>query len=136
GDVAAVGKQGGSVSGMAVNGSILVVAYGDGSIQSFNVTDGIPVPNDDLQNSNGYGGAAIIAPNRTGNMPSGVDLTQDGKFAIFGDISAVATVEVSSLATGKLGRTNVYRVGTGVDAGNIRLSPDQSLLYIANSEGG
>ena len=136
GDVPAVGLQGGSVSGMAVHGQLLVVAYGDGSIQSFNVSGGMPVPNNDLQNSNGYGGAAIIAPNTTGNMPSGVDITQDGKFAIFGDISAATTVEVSSLESGMLGRTKVYKVGNATDAGAVRLSPDQSLLYIANSESG
>jgi 6-phosphogluconolactonase (cycloisomerase 2 family) len=136
GDISATGLQGGSVSGMAVNGSILVVAYGDGSIQSFNVTGGIPVSNSDLQNSTGFGGGSIISNAVSGNMPSGVDITQDGKFAIFGDISAAAIVEVSSLATGKLAKTTVFRVGTGVDAGAIRLSPDQSLLYLANSESG
>ncbi len=136
GDIPAVGLQGGPVSGMAVNGSVLVVAYGDGSIQSFNVTGGIPVPNNDLQNSNGYGGSAIVAPKNAPSLPSGVDITQDGRFAIFGDISAVTTVEVASLASGTLGKTKVYTVGSSIDAGNIRLSPDESLLYIANSEGG
>jgi 6-phosphogluconolactonase (cycloisomerase 2 family) len=138
GDVPAIGLQGGSVSGMAVNGKILVVAYGDGSIQSFTVSAGIPVSNKDLQNSTGYTGGLLIISSTasTGNMPSGVDITQDGKFAIFGDISAAATVEVSSLAAGKLAVTTAYKVGTGVDAGAIRLSPDESLLYIANSESG
>jgi hypothetical protein len=69
-------------------------------------------------------------------MPSGVDITQDGRFAVFGDISAAATVEVSSLATGKLAPTVAYKAGTGVDAGAIRLSPDHSRLYIANNESG
>jgi len=136
GDVTAVGLQGGSPSGMAANATTLVVAYGDGSIESFNITGGVPVSNHDLQNSNGYGGAAIIAPRTTGNLPTSVDLTQDGKFAIFGDISAYTTVEVSSLASGKLGRTTVYTLGNSADAGNIRLSPDHTLLYISNSEGG
>jgi hypothetical protein len=54
GDISAVGLHGGPVSGMAVNGNILVVAYGDGSIQSFNVSSGIPVSNGDLQYSTGY----------------------------------------------------------------------------------
>jgi 6-phosphogluconolactonase (cycloisomerase 2 family) len=139
GDVPAVGLHGGSVSGMAVHGSILVVAYGDGSIQSFNVTGGIPVPNNDLQNSTGY--TALNTSWFAGpSIPSGVDITQDGRFAIFGDISATSTVEVSSLATGKLATTVSYPLtgvqGTGVDAGAIRLSPDQTLLYIANSESG
>ncbi len=138
GDVPAIGLQGGAVSGMAVNGTALVVAYGDGSIQSFNVAAGLPVSNGDLQNSTGYtGGFPLMANNFSGgNMPSGVDITQDGRFAIFGDISAAATVEVSSLAAGKLAATVAYKVGNGVDAGAIRLSPDQSLLYLANSESG
>lgn len=134
GDVSAVGLQGGSVSGMAVNASILVVAYGDGSIQSFGVSGGMPVSNNDLQNSAGFSGGGLTSP--SGNMPSGVDISRDGRFAIFGDISAAATLEVSSLASGKLAHTTAYKVGLGVDAGAIRLSPDQSLIYMANSESG
>ena len=131
GDVPAVGLQGGNLTGMAVNDNILVVAYGDGSIQSFNVTGGMPVANNDLQNSTAFNAAPT-----SGNLPSGVDITQDGRFAIFGDISSPVTVEVSSLAGGKLAPTVVYRLGPGVDAGAIRLSPDQRLLYISNSESG
>lgn len=136
GDVPAVGLQSGTVSGMAVNNSILVVAYGDGSIQSFNVAGGVPVPNNDLQNSNGYGGQAVLTPKYAPTLPASVDLTSDGRFAIFGDISSVTTIEVASLASGTLGKTKVYTVGSGIDAGNIRLSPDESMLFIANSEGG
>ncbi len=99
GDVPAIGLQGGSVSGMAVNGTMLVVAYGDGSIQSFTVTGGMPVSNNDLQNSTGY--TAPSSRYFAGvSMPSSVDITQDGRFAIFGDISATTTVEVSSLTHG------------------------------------
>ena len=138
GDVPAVGLQGGSVAGMAVNSKVLVVAYGDGSISSFNIASGLPVSNNDLQNATGYGSSVFLgSTGSTGNLPSGVDITKDGKFAIFGDISSSTMIEVSSLATGKLGKTTVYNgVGTGVSSGAIRLSPDQSLLYIANSEGG
>lgn len=137
GNVHAIGLQGGSMTGMAVNGTMLVVAYGDGSIQSFGVSDGIPVSNNDRQNSAGYTGEIASTGLRPGSLPSGVDITRDGRFAIFGDISAPAVVvEVSSLQTGKLDRTTPYNVGRGVDAGAVRLSPDESLLYIANSEGG
>jgi hypothetical protein len=136
GDVSAVGLQGGSVTGMAVNSNILVVAYGDGSIQSFNAAGGMPVSNNDLQNS-----TAFVTNNLSGartNFPSGVDITQDGHFAIFGDISPFATVEVSDLTAGKLAKTVVHQYGgiTGVDAGAVRLSPDQRLLYATNSESG
>lgn len=134
GDISATGLQGGTPAGMAVNGSIMVVAYGDGSIESFNIAGGIPVSNGDKKNSNGYGGAAIIAP--VGNLPSGVDITRDGRFAIFGDISTVTMVEIASLTSGKLSTTRAYTLGTAVSSGNVRLSPDQTMLYIANSEGG
>jgi len=130
GDVSALGLGGGSISGMAVNDKLLVVAYGDGSIQSFNVSGGMPVANNDLQNStasaNGAGGIAIF--------PTAVDLTGDGKFALFGDIAPATIIEVSRLAGNKLHRTSVYTVGVQSDAGTIRLSPDQSLLYITNNE--
>jgi len=140
GDIPATGLQGGSITGMAVTGKMLVVAYGDGSIQSFNVTGGMPASNNDLQNSTGYTALNTLGWFAGPSMPSGVDITQDGQFAIFGDISATSTVEVSSLTTGKLSTTVAYPLigveGTGVDAGAIRLSPDESLLYIANSESG
>jgi 6-phosphogluconolactonase (cycloisomerase 2 family) len=135
-DVAAVGLHGGSVVGMAVNSKVLVVTYGDGSIQSFNVSSGIPVANNDLQNSTAYSGLVSSNSLTMANLPSGVDITSDGKFAIFGDISSPAVVEVSSLAGGTLHRTTPYVVGTGVDAGTLRLSPDQKLLYLVNNEGG
>ena len=129
-DVSAIGLQGGSVSGMAVNGNILVVAYGDGSIQSFNVSTGIPVSNGDLQNSTGYKSSKSLP------APSGVDITQNGTYAIFGDVGPQMVVEVSSLASGKLATTVAYTLGDVVDAGSIRLSPDQHLLYISGSESG
>jgi hypothetical protein len=115
---------------MAVNGNILVVAYGDGSIQSFNVSNGIPVSNGDLQNSTGY------TSSKSRPAPSGVDITQNGQYAIFGDVGPQTQVEVSSLASGKLAKTVVYTLASFVDAGSIRLSPDQHLLYIALSESG
>lgn len=136
GDVPAIGLQGGAVTGMAVNGRMLVVAYGDGSIQSFDVSGGMPVSNNDLQNSTAYLGATS-AKLRAGSLPSGVDISRDGRFAIFGDISAPAVVvEVANLRSGRLDKTIPYNVGRGVDAGSVRLSPNGSLLYITNSEGG
>ena len=78
-DLKVIGLQGGVIDGMALHGNMLVVTYGDGSIQSFNISAGVPVSNDDEQNSTG---------SRGGNMyPSGVDITQDGHYAIFGDTS-------------------------------------------------
>jgi len=130
GDIAAVGLQGGPPQAMAANGNILVVAYGDGSIQSFNVSNGIPVSNGDLQNSTAY------LASRTHPTPSSVDISQNGQYAIFGDIGPYNQIEVSSLASGKLAKTVTYLMGVPYDAGAVRLSPDQHLLYIANSESG
>lgn len=137
GDVKALGRHGGTVTGMAASRNMLVVAYGDGSIQSFNIANGMPVSNNDLQDSTGFGGGGGIGPSATtGALPTAVDISQDGRFAIFGDIAPATMVEVSNLATGKLGATVAYSLGTNSDAGSIRLSPDQSLLYITNNESG
>jgi len=134
GDVTAAGLNGGSPSGMALRGNILVVAYADGSIESFNVANGMPISNGDAQNSTAYA-AAYFA--------EGVDITQDGHFAIFGDSSIPTTVEVSDISSGKLTPTVQYTVGTtihavgsGVNSASIRLSPDESLLYVGNNDGG
>jgi 6-phosphogluconolactonase (cycloisomerase 2 family) len=135
GDISAAGLNGGSVAGMAVHGNLLVVAYADGSIESFDVSNGIPIPNGDEQNSSGYANVYF---------PDDVDITQDGRFAIFGDSAVPTTVEVANISSGKLTATVQYTVpglgptalGTGVNSGNVRLSPDESLLYVANSQGG
>lgn len=124
GDIAPVGKHGGNVKGMAVHGSLLVVAYGDGSIESFNVSAGIPVSNGDLQNTSGYG---------TDRFAIAVDITQDNHFAVFGDQSNGTTIEVSDVSSGKLTKTAIYNVGTAGNSANIYLSPDESLLYITNT---
>jgi 6-phosphogluconolactonase (cycloisomerase 2 family) len=135
GDISATGLNGGSVAGMALHGSLLVVTYADGSIESFNTSNGIPIPNEDEQNSTGF--ASVY-------FPDDVDITQDGHFAIFGDSAVPTTVEVSDISSGKLTRTVQYTVpalaatvrGIGVNSGNVRLSPDESLLYIGNSQSG
>ena len=133
-DVPAAGLNGGSPSGMALHGNILVVAYADGSVESFNIAGGVPISNGDAQNSAGFAQAYF---------PEGVDITQDGHFAIFGDASVPTTVEVSDISSGKLKPTVLYTVGTatnavgsGLNAASVRLSPDESLLYATNNTGG
>ncbi len=127
GDTAVGGLQGGVIDGMVIHGSIMVVTYGDGSIESFNISAGTPVSNGDEQNSTG---------SRTGNTyPNGIDITQDGHYAIFGDTATSTVVEVSDISSGKLTPTVVYRLGNGISSSNIMLSPDETLLYISNTQG-
>jgi hypothetical protein len=144
GDTPAAGLNGGSVAGMAIHGGIMVVAYADGSIESFNIADGLPVSNGDAQNSTGFINSGYA-------FPEGVDITSDGHFAVFGDSSLTTTIEVSDISSGHLTTTRQYTVaggvgpssvapiqavGPGVNSGAIRLSPDESMVYVANSDGG
>jgi 6-phosphogluconolactonase (cycloisomerase 2 family) len=127
GDLTVGGLHGGVIDGMAVHGNMLVGTYGDGSIESFNISAGMPVSNGDLQDSTGSHGG--------NTYPSGIDITSDGHFAIFGDTSTSTVVEVSDISSGKLGPTVVYRLGKGISSSNILLSPDETLLYISNTQG-
>jgi 6-phosphogluconolactonase (cycloisomerase 2 family) len=133
-DVSAVGLNAGFAHGMAANGNILVVAYGDGSIGSFNISGGVPVSNNDLQFSTGH----VV----DGVFPDGVDITKDGHYAIFGDASAgPSEVDVSDLSSGKLATTVKYGgpgggLGSGVAANNVWLSPDETLLYVSDNLSG
>jgi len=136
-DVPAAGLNGGSIAGMALHGNILVVAYGDGSIESFNIADGLPVSNGDPQNSTGFVSSLGI------DFPEGVDITQDGHYAIFGDSSIATKVEVSDISSGRLAPTVLYTVsgigkavGPGINSGSIRLSPDQTMIFLGNNDGG
>jgi 6-phosphogluconolactonase (cycloisomerase 2 family) len=133
-DINAVGLNGGFPHGMAAKGSMMVAAYGDGSIGSFNISSGTPVSNNDLQLSTGF--------LKDSEFPDGVDITKDGHYAIFGDATAGLTeVEVSDISSGKLATTVKYggpdgSFGRGRAANNIRLSPDEMLLYISDNLSG
>jgi 6-phosphogluconolactonase (cycloisomerase 2 family) len=126
-DVDVAGLQGGTIDGMVIHGNIMVTTYADGSIESFNISAGVPVSNGDEQNSTG---------SRGGNTyPNGIDITKDGHFAIFGDTATSTIVEVSDISSGKLTPTVVYHLGSGISSSNILLSPDETLLYISNTQG-
>jgi 6-phosphogluconolactonase (cycloisomerase 2 family) len=127
GDVAATGVNGGTPDGIALHGNLLIVTYEDGSMESFNTASGLPVSNDDLQLSTGYG---------TDNLPDSVQITADGHYAIFGDDSTATTVEVSDISSGNLAPTIVYNLGTAFNSNNVLLSPDQTLLYVTNNSSG
>lgn len=140
--IAAVGLHGGSVDGMSEshNYSTLVVAYADGSVQSFSTP--------------GYGIAAapcagpIITTGFTdgnGGVAAGVDITANSGFAIFGDASAVTELEISPLPitcatlTTDYGGTIVAsatNLGPGVSSNNVWLSPNGLFIYVANNSSG
>jgi 6-phosphogluconolactonase (cycloisomerase 2 family) len=127
-DITVAGLQGGIVDGMVLHGDMMVVTYGDGSIQSFNISAGVPVSNGDEQNSTGS--------SKGNTYPSGIDITQDGHYAIFGDTSPFTIIEVSDISSGKLTPTVVYRLGNAINSSNVLLSPDETLLYISNNQSG
>ena len=129
GDTPVIGLQGGFVTAMAVRGSTLVATYGDGSIESFSVANGSPVSNEDKQNSTGY------LKSQGAAYPNGVEITQDGRFALFGDTSTAEGIEVSDMSSGKLGKTVVYSSGAAINSSNLILSPDENILYVSNTQG-
>ena len=127
GDTEVNGLNGGFIDGMAMHGNLLIATYADGSIESFNAASGIPVSNGDKQRSTASAGGETY--------PNGIDITQDGRFAIFGDTSSSEVVEVSDMSSGKLGRTTVHRAHSGISSSNVLLSPDETVLYISNTQG-
>jgi hypothetical protein len=127
GDISAPGLNGGIVQGIKARQNILVVTFTDGSIESFDISNGIPVPDGDLQYLTGY--------LQNGYSAAAVDISSDGHFALFGDFPNV--VEVSDLSSGKLAPTVVYSgLGSGSGLGGIWLSPDETILYISNFSSG
>ena len=127
GDVFTVGLNSGVVGAVAIHGPTMVVTYGDGSIESFNITGGVPVSNGDAQNSSGF---------TNDHVPNGVDITADGHYAIFADASTVTTLEVSDISSGKLTPTIAYDAGSSWNSGNARLTPDESHIIVSNNSGG
>jgi hypothetical protein len=124
----------GQPTGMAItpDGKTMVVAYEDGSIESFNISAGVPKPIGKAVNTTGFA---------SGDYAGSVDITQDGKYAIFGDVPTTSTsgaiVEVGEIATLKNGKTKLYGpIQTGYNSDFVTLSPDESLLYISNNQSG
>jgi sugar lactone lactonase YvrE len=127
--IAVVGVGGGIINGMAARGSILVVTYTDGTIESFDISGGTPVPNGDKQYS------TATSESQDATYPNSVDITSDGHYAIFGDTSTHLVVEVSDITSGKLAKTVVHRAAGTISSSNIMLSPDETLLYVINTQG-
>jgi 6-phosphogluconolactonase (cycloisomerase 2 family) len=129
GDVTVAGLQGGVIDAMAVQGNLLIATYADGSIESFNLSGVTPVSNGDKQNS------TKATKSQFATYPSSVVITQDGHYAIFGDTSTAADVEVSDISSGKLTTTIGYESLASISSSNILLSPDETILYISDTQG-
>jgi len=127
GEVHAQGLSGGTAEGIAIHGNMLVVTYGDGSIGSFDVAGGVPVAHDDAQYAPGI---------REDFIPGAVDITRDGHYAIFGGGSTASEVQVSDISSHRITPPVVYPLGPAWGADSVRLSPDETVLYISNNSGG
>ena len=128
-DTSVAGVQGGFINGMALHGNMLIATYTDGTIESFDISGGTPQSNGDKQLSSG------TVRTRGATFPNSIDITSDGHFAIFGDTSTSLVVEVSDLSSGKLGKPKVYTSTASISSSNVVLSPDETILYVVNTQG-
>lgn len=127
GDVAAHGLSGGTAEGIAVRGNIMVVTFGDGSIESFDVSHDLPVSHND----------AFYSAGRDDDFaPGAVAITSDSHYAILGGASTSSQVQIVDLSSGRLGAATLYALGAAANSGSVRLSPDETVLYLSNSSGG
>jgi hypothetical protein len=109
------------------NGKTLVVAYGYGAnqVDSFSVS--------------ATGKLTEHGPYPASAGAAGVDITQDGKYAIFGDAVGTSTeIEIYPInADGSLGKDNKFggdgSLGAGVDSSNVWLSPNEKFLFVTNN---
>jgi hypothetical protein len=130
-EVITIGANVGSVDGMRVtpNGKYLIVAYSDASIGSYAINPKTGV-------------LTLVARYLVGDsaLASSVDITADGKWALFGTNSfgTGGEVEVAPIhADGALGTTFGYiPIGQGENSSNAWLSPDQTLIYISDNSSG
>jgi hypothetical protein len=128
-DVSVGGLAGGMVNGIAIHGNMMIATFTDGSIESFDISAGPPLSNGDEQ----YSTATLTSQDAT--YPNSIDFTSDGHFAILGDTSTLAVVEVSDISSGKLTPTVVHTSKASISSSNVMLSPDETLLYVVNTQG-
>jgi Lactonase, 7-bladed beta-propeller len=128
-DTAVSGLNGGFINAMATKGTMMIVTYTDGSIESFDISNGVPVSNGDSQFS-----TATLKTNDA-TYPNEIQITADRHYAIFGDTSTAVILEVSDISSGKLTPTKVYGSKNGISSSNILLSPDEKVLYVVDTQG-
>jgi len=128
-EITAIGASRGAIDGMKVtpDSKTVVVGYEDGSVGSYHIN-----PNTGALNLI----SMELIPD--GANAAGVDITSDGKWALFGAVSSGSEVEVAAIKPdGSLGTIIGYMgVGTGSNSNNVWLSPDETLLYISNNVSG
>lgn len=130
-EVISIGANVGSVDGMKVtpNGRYLIVAYADGSIGSYSI-------------NSTTGALTLVARYLVvdNGLATGVDITADGKWAVFGTVSFLTggEVEVAPIhADGSMGATVGYiPIGQGSNSNNAWLSPDETYIYISDNSSG
>lgn len=128
-DTTVSGLNGGVINAMAANGTVLVTSFTDGSIESFNISNGTPTSNGDEQIS------TVTRKTYNASYANQIEITQDAHYAIFGDTSTAVAVEVSDLSSGKLSPTVGFGSPFGISSSNILLSPDETILYAVNTQG-
>jgi hypothetical protein len=131
--VISVGLNFGPVAGMKVtpNGNFLILSYIDNSIGSYSINAAT-------------GALTLIGRYFTADAglatAAGLDITSDSKWVLFGDVddNGVPVIDVAPIhKDGVLGTTNDFAgVGTGTSSNNVWLSPDESLVYISNTQSG
>jgi 6-phosphogluconolactonase (cycloisomerase 2 family) len=128
-DVVVGGLAGGIINGMAIHGDMMIATYTDGSIESFDISAGTPQSHGDRQ----YSTATLNSQDAT--YPNSINITSDGHYAIFGDTSTSVVVEVSDISSGKLTKTVVQSSIVSISSSNVILSPDETILYVINTQG-
>jgi hypothetical protein len=134
--------NGGNIGGMAetLGGTYLVVTYVDGSIQSFSTpSSGVLTPNcPTATNSTGF--------LTQGSFPSGVDITEDSKYAVFGDRSGPYPYGPTELETIKIPITCGFttkdfggaaaasgtNLGSFSNSENLWISPNGKFIYVTS----
>jgi 6-phosphogluconolactonase (cycloisomerase 2 family) len=128
-DVSVSGLASGMINGMAIHGNMLIATYTDGTIESFDISAGPPISHGDKQ----YSTATLNSQDAT--YPNSIDITSDGHYVIFGDTSTSMVVEVSDISSGMLTPTVVHMSKVSISSSNVMLSPDETLLYVVNTQG-
>jgi hypothetical protein len=128
-DISVGGLAGGMINGVAIHNNMLITTYTDGTIESFDIASGTPISHGDKQ----YSTATLKSQDAT--YPNSIDITSNGHYAIFGDTSTSMVIEVSDISSGKLTPTVVHSSKASISSSNVMLSPDETILYVVNTQG-
>lgn len=127
GDVPARGVRGGEAEALAARGGTLLAAYGDGSLESFDVSGDIP---------RAHGDRREAAEASADFAPGAIAISPDGRWALASGGATRGVLQVIALAGGRLGAAQNALLTPDWGSGSLAWGAEPGVLFMSHHAAG